>query len=112
MFRKILNLLVVAPLAVILIIFAVANRHVVTVSFDPFEATNLSLSLPLFVVILLSAIAGVIAGSAATWFRQRHWRQAARRYEAEALQAQRERAFREAGQYTPVHPGAMINPPI
>lgn len=112
MLRKTLNFVVLAPLAVVFIIFAVANRHVVSVSFDPFDASHLTLSAPLFIVILLSAIAGVVAGGAATWFRQRHWRKAARKYEAEALQAQRERAFCEAGQYTPVHPGAMINPPI
>lgn len=112
MFRKILNLLVVAPLAVVFIIFAVANRHAVTVSFDPFDATSLTLTLPLFIVILLSAIAGVIAGSAATWLRQRHWRRAARKYEADAARAERDRAYREAGQYAPAHPSAMINPPI
>ena len=33
------------------------------------------------------AILGVVAGSAATWLRQRHWRRAARQHEAEAAEA-------------------------
>ena len=55
-------------------------------SFDPFNssAPSVSFTLPLFVVIIVVAIAGVLAGGAATWFRQRHWRRAARRHEADA----------------------------
>jgi hypothetical protein len=64
----------------------VANRHMVTVSFDPFNSHDpaLSLDLPLFVVIIVVAIFGVVAGGAATWFRQRRWRRAARQHEADA----------------------------
>jgi uncharacterized integral membrane protein len=114
MLRKILNLLVVLPLAIVFVIFAVANRHFVTVSFDPFDANSpaFTLSLPLFIVILLSAIAGVIAGGMATWFRQRHWRRAARRHEAEALQAKREADYQRGRHDTPVYPGAMLGPPL
>ena len=77
------------PLGVIFIVFAVANRHLVTVSFDPFNSTDPSVGvrLPLFVVIIAVAIAGVVAGGSATWFRQRHWRRAARQHEADARQA-------------------------
>jgi hypothetical protein len=39
------------------------------------------------VVIIAVAILGVAAGGTATWFRQRHWRRAARQHEAEARQA-------------------------
>ena len=38
--RKFLSGLVLVPLALILVVFAVANRHVVTLSFDPFNAAN------------------------------------------------------------------------
>src|SRR3954451_13407260 len=87
--RKFLTALVVIPLGVIFVVFAVANRHLVTVSFDPFNSTDpsVAVSLPLFVVIIAAAIAGVAAGGTATWFRQRHWRRAARQHEAEARQA-------------------------
>ena len=77
--RKFLNALILVPLGLIFIAFAVANRHLVTVSFDPFNSHDPSLgfTLPLFVVIIAVAMLGVVAGGAATWFRQRHWRRAA-----------------------------------
>ena len=84
--RKFFTALVVIPLGLVFIIFAVANRHFVTVSFDPFNSTDpaIAVSMPLFAVIITVAILGVAAGGVATWFRQRHWRRAARLHEAEA----------------------------
>jgi uncharacterized integral membrane protein len=92
--RKFLTGVVLIPLGLIFVVFAVANRHWVTVSFDPFNATNpsVAVTLPLFVVIIAVAILGVLAGGSATWFRQRHWRRAARQSEADARQARAELA--------------------
>ena len=86
--RKFLTALVLIPLGLIFVVFAVANHHWVTVSFDPFNATNpsVSVTLPLFVLIIAVAILGVVAGGSATWFRQRRWRRAARQHEADARQ--------------------------
>ena len=90
--RKFFTAVVMIPLGLIFIIFAVANRHWVTVSFDPFNSTTpvVAVTLPLFVVIIASAILGVVAGGVATWLRQGHWRRAARRSEADARQARAE----------------------
>jgi uncharacterized integral membrane protein len=90
--RKFITALVVIPLGLIFIIFAVANRHLVTVSFDPFNTVDpsVAVTLPLFVVIIAVAILGVVAGGSATWFRQRHWRRAARQHEADARRARAE----------------------
>jgi uncharacterized integral membrane protein len=87
--RKFFTALIVIPLFLILIVFAVANRHFVTVSFDPFNSADpsLAVSLPLFALIIAVAIVGVVAGGCATWFGQRHWRRAARRHEADAREA-------------------------
>ena len=84
--RKFLNAVILIPLGVVLVVFAVANRHLVTVSFDPFNSRDPSLgvTLPLFAVIIVVAILGVVAGSLATWFGQRRWRRAARQLEADA----------------------------
>jgi uncharacterized integral membrane protein len=92
--RKFFTALVVIPLGLIFIVFAVANRHLVTVSFDPFNSADpsVAVTLPLFVVIIVVAILGVAAGGMATWFRQRHWRRAARQYEADARRARAETA--------------------
>jgi uncharacterized integral membrane protein len=97
--RKFLSAVVVIPLGLIFVVFAVANRHLVTVSFDPFNSTDpsIAVTLPLFVVIIAVAIAGVAAGGIATWFRQRHWRRAARRHEADARQARAQLADLRAG---------------
>ncbi len=89
MARKIISYLVWTVLAVIFVIFAVANRHLVTVSFDPFDSADPSISatLPLFAVIIVALALGVIAGGSVTWFRQRRWRRAARLHEADARDA-------------------------
>src|SRR3954451_16319701 len=87
--RKFFTAVVLIPLGVIFVVFAVANRHPVTVSFDPFNSSDpaIAVTLPLFVVIIAVAIAGVVAGGVATWLRQRHWRRAARQHEADARAA-------------------------
>jgi uncharacterized integral membrane protein len=87
--RKFVATVVLIPLGLVFVIFAVANRHLVTVSFDPFNSTDpaMAVTLPLFLVLILVAIAGVVVGGSVTWFGQRHWRRAARRYEADARQA-------------------------
>jgi uncharacterized integral membrane protein len=87
--RKFFTALVLIPLGLVFVIFAVANRHLVTVSFDPFNSIDPSIAvrLPLFVVIIVVAILGVAAGGSASWFRQRHWRRAGRQHEADARQA-------------------------
>jgi len=96
--RKFLNTLIVLPLALIFIAFAVANRHFVTLSLDPFNSANpaVALTLPLFVVVIAMAALGVIAGGIATWFGQRRWRRAARRLEDELQDARARLASTEA----------------
>jgi uncharacterized integral membrane protein len=100
--RKFLTALIVIPLGLLFVVFAVANRHMVTVSFDPFNSRDPSVgvTMPLFAVIIAVAILGVAAGGTATWFRQRHWRQAARRHEADAKLAQAQLADFRAGAIT------------
>jgi uncharacterized integral membrane protein len=57
--RKFFTALVLIPLGLVFIVFAVANRHLVTVSFDPFNSTDpsVAVTLPLFAVIIVVAIA-------------------------------------------------------
>jgi uncharacterized integral membrane protein len=113
--RKFLTTLIVVPLALIFIVFAVANRHFVTVSFDPFNSTNpsVSVSLPLFVLIILIAILGVVAGGSATWLGQRRWRRAARRHEAEARAAREQLAdFRASAMGGRGEPQRLPYPPL
>jgi uncharacterized integral membrane protein len=92
--RKFLTALLVIPLGVFFVIFAVANRHLVTVSFDPFNSVTptVAVTMPLFAVIIAVAMLGVVAGGMATWFRQGRFRRAARQSEAEARQMRTELA--------------------
>jgi uncharacterized integral membrane protein len=85
MFRKILTAVIAIPLAAIIIAFAVANRQSVTVSFDPFSSADpaYAATLPLFAVVMLVLIFGVVVGGVAAWVRQGKWRRAARQLEAE-----------------------------
>ncbi len=105
--RKFLTYVVVIPLALIFVAFAVANRHFVTVSFDPFNSTDpaLAVSTPLFVLIIAVAILGVLAGGCATWLGQRHWRRAARRHEADARSVRAELADLRAATARAANPG-------
>ena len=64
MAKKITNLLILLPLGIILIIFCVANRKIVTLAFNPFRPEDqvLSLSAPFFVFIFIALIIAMEAG--------------------------------------------------
>ena len=96
--RKFITYVIVIPLAVLFVALGVANWHSVKVSFDPFDQNDsaLAVAVPLFVLIIMVAILGVIAGGMATWFGQRHWRRAARRHEADARDAKAQLADLQA----------------
>jgi uncharacterized integral membrane protein len=88
MIRRLVQILIYLPLAIILIVLSVANRHSVTISLDPFNGTEpaLSVTLPLFLIIFGALFIGVIVGGVAAWFTQGKWRKRARRSRSEATQ--------------------------
>ena len=121
MFRKIVTALIVVPLAVIIIAFAVANRQMVTVSFDPTSSTNpaYAATVPLFVLIFIVIIVGVVIGGIAAWLRQSPWRRTARKLDADvrALHDELEAIRRRFGtQAPPVQPEdrtmPVVPPPV
>ncbi|MGA9323763.1 MAG: LapA family protein, partial [Xanthobacteraceae bacterium] len=85
MLRRIVAAIILVPVAVLIIAFAVANREAVTVSLDPFSGHDpaATVSLPLFALVIALLIIGVLIGGAASWLRQGKWRGAARRFERE-----------------------------
>lgn len=90
---RFIKYLLITPIAILFLIFAFANRHVVNVSFDPFTSGDIpafELDAPLFVVIILSMMIGVIAGGLAVWFSQGRHRRAERVYRAETQRLQAE----------------------
>ena len=80
MLNRVVLVVIVVPIAVILIALAVANRHMTAFTLDPFNPGNsaLTLQLPLFVMLFLTLIVGMIIGSLATWLRQGRYRKEAR----------------------------------
>jgi len=89
--RKLITALVLVPLVIILVMFAVANREVITVTFDPFDSVQpaFAFKLPLYLLIFALISVGVVIGGLTTWLKQHKWRARARRAEGEA------RALRE-----------------
>lgn len=81
--------LILVPVALAIVLFSVANRAPVRVSFDPIsrDAPVLAFDLPLFAVVLAAIAVGVLIGGLASWLAQGKHRKAARRNrrEAEAL---------------------------
>ncbi len=109
--RKIFAWIVLAPLAGVVLLFAVANRNWVTVSLDPFsaDAPAYAVELPMFLLIFIALIAGVIIGGVAVWFGKMHWRLAAHRAEKEVARLRAEKA--ETGRrFTQEAPGVV--PPL
>lgn len=119
MLRTFLKSLILVPIALVLILFAVANRQWTAVSLDPFsaDAPALAVHLPLFLAILLALMGGVIVGGVAAWLGQRKWRRAARRLEAALrdsrgeLEAWKHRAEAEQTASTALAPLTYRPPP-
>ena len=81
-----LKALILLPLAILVVLLAVANRGPVTLSLDPFsrEAPEIAVTLPLFAVIFGAVMLGVVIGGMAAWLAQGKHRRAERRYKREA----------------------------
>jgi len=101
MIRKFVTALILVPLAIVVIAFAVANRQNVVVSFDPFDQANPAFArpVPLYALVLVLVIGGVVIGGVAAWLRQGKWRRAARLAQGEAreLRAELDRLKRSTG---------------
>jgi uncharacterized integral membrane protein len=94
---RVLSWIVGVPAALVLIAFAVANRHIVQVSFDPLsqQAPWASLAVPLWAVLFFGIFCGLVVGWIGAWLKQGKWRRearAARRDLARSTRLQREQS--------------------
>jgi uncharacterized integral membrane protein len=102
--KAFLKWLLLAPVAIVALVFAIANRHVVTVVFNPFgnDVAGLQLTAPLFIVLLLAVMFGVLIGGVASWLAQGKHRRAARQARTDLAQMrtdmERMRAQNQASQ--------------
>lgn len=103
MFKRIVGWLVLVPLCAVLIVFALANRQLVIVNFNPLappEALSAGgAGVPLFLVIFGVLLVGVLLGGVATWFAQSPHRRDERQFkrENERLHRELETARRSPG---------------
>jgi len=63
---KLLLWLLLLPLTIIFVAFAVANRHLVTLSLDPMP---LSIEAPLYGLVVAGIFVGLVAGGLIAWLR-------------------------------------------
>ena len=83
--------LLLLPLIVLFVAFAIANRHIVTLSLDP---TPISIRAPLYSFVLAGIFVGLLVGGLIAWLRAGRWRsqlrdeqRSVRRLESELRQA-------------------------
>jgi uncharacterized integral membrane protein len=72
--------LVLLPVAILVVLLAVANRDAVRLSFDPFspEAPVFSLTLPLYAILFVAVALGIVVGGIGAWLGQGETRRKAR----------------------------------
>lgn len=92
--RRFFRWLVGAPIAIIVIAFAVANRRWVTLSLDPFsqDAPFAAIDMPLWLLLFVGGFVGILVGWFGSWLAQGKWRKAARDSKAEVALLQKELA--------------------
>ncbi|MCB5174945.1 MULTISPECIES: lipopolysaccharide assembly protein LapA domain-containing protein [Microvirga] len=109
---RFLKALILLPVAILVVLLAVANRAPVTLSFDPFsDVPEFSAELPLFAVIFAAVALGVVIGGTASWLAQGRNRKERRRFrrEARTLRHETER-LRTQNQTTTTGPAALPRP--
>ena len=116
--RKIVSAIILVPLAIVIVMFAVANREIINVSFDPFDTAHpaFALKLPLFILIFVLVGLGVVIGGIAAWLKQHKWRARARRAETQARELRAEldcASSRAANVPVPLdNPTLLVPPPV
>jgi uncharacterized integral membrane protein len=85
MIRKMLRVIIMVPAFVTLALLAMANQQMITVSFDPFDAsdTDLTVAVPLWLLGFTILITGVLLGGFVAWLKQGRHRRLGSRLAAE-----------------------------
>lgn len=92
---RFLKALVLLPVAIVVVLLAVANRESVTLSFDPFSLEPaFSLVLPLYAIVFGAVALGIVVGGIGSWLSQGKTRASARHHRREREKLERETAQR------------------
>jgi hypothetical protein len=110
--RNIVAVIILVPLAIVIVAFAVANRQNVTVLFDPFnlERPAAWFTLPLYQLVIGLLILGVLIGGIAVWLNHGRLRRATRRFEREVKELRAELAALRRSSGSAASPEA-VKPP-
>lgn len=97
--KRIIGWLVLVPLCAIVLVFALANRHMVAINFNPLVAVAESTpghGVPLFLIIYAVLFFGIALGGISVWWTQGTHRRAEKRLarENERLKAELETSRR------------------
>ncbi len=73
-----LSWILTIPISVVVVLFAISNRQAATLGLWPLPE-DMTLEVPVFLVALVPAVLGILAGGLITWLSGGHHRRAARR---------------------------------
>ncbi|HBA43177.1 MAG TPA: DUF1049 domain-containing protein [Alphaproteobacteria bacterium] len=75
-----LRFLLLLPFLLLALIVAIANRQTVLFSLDPLAETTpaIGFEVPLFAIVFLSVLLGIVLGGGAAWAKQHKWRRLAK----------------------------------
>ena len=109
---KLFYRLLFIPVAAVFVVFAVANRHALTLDLWPLP---LEIDLPVYIAVLGALVAGMVVGGSAQWISDGKWRRRARagRRKASALERRLTlvEAAREEGRDEPPAPAPAPGAP-
>ena len=89
---KLVHWLITAPLALVLVVFAVANREPINLTFWPLPV---ALTAPTYLVVLLTLLTGFLLGEFVAWINGHRWRREARTRSRRIEALERELAAKE-----------------
>jgi uncharacterized integral membrane protein len=90
--RRVLRWAIGLPIVILVIVFAVANRTWVKLSFNPMTQDVPSIDIPLWLLFFIGIFVGIVMGWIGSWVAQAKHRKAARDARAEASKLQVELA--------------------
>ncbi len=82
MIKRFIGWFILVPICAVMIVFALANRHVVSLHFDPTSSLNpiiANVDISLFIIIYAMLFIGIILGGTAVWFTQGKHRKTCRK---------------------------------
>ena len=106
---KIFYRLVFIPVAAVFVVFAVANRHALTLNLWPLP---LEIDIPVYIAVLGALAVGMAIGGSAQWISDGKWRRRARAGKRKASALERQLTLAEAAREAEGEPvGKAPEPP-